>query len=232
MSGSVTETVRSRLKRRPGRLFTYKDFDDLPASAVAPALSRLAARGEIRRARKGIYYAPRTTPLGEAPPDPARLGNVVGGGRSQPAGLSAANLLGLTTQVPATVELAVENKRPGPLRGIEFKPRSGTNRSELSTREAALLEVLRDLPHLSDLPPAETRRRLVSLVDDREARSRVLRAAMTEPPRVRAMVGALAEAAGAGDAELRRLRRTVNPTTRFQFGSLSMLPAARRWGAR
>lgn len=43
--------VRS-LKRRPGRLFSYDDFDDLPASAVAPARSRLRARGGIRRARK------------------------------------------------------------------------------------------------------------------------------------------------------------------------------------
>lgn len=229
---SVTKTVASRLKRRPGRLFTFDDFEDLPASAVAPALSRLAARGEIKRARKGVYYVPRETPLGEVPPDPVVLGAVVSRGRSHPAGLSAANLLGLTTQVPARVELAVEEMRPTSLRGVEFKPRVRTNRRGLSAREASLLEVLRDIHHLTDLSPAATNRRLLHVLRDDGARSRILRAALHEPPRVRAMVGALAEVAGARDNELRRLRRTLNPTTKYDFGPLVTLPNARSWGAR
>lgn len=229
---NVTKTVESRLKRRPGRLFTFEDFDDLPASAVAPALSRLAARGEIRRARKGVYYAPKMTTLGEVPPDPVVLGATVSRGRSHPAGLSASNLLGLTTQVPARVELAVEDKRPTSVRGIEFKPRMGTNRRDLHPREAALLEVLRDLHHLSDLPPVATKRRLLGVLRGGETRSRILRAAIHEPPRVRAMVGALAEATGAREDEVRRLHRTLNPTTKFDFGPLSTLPNAKRWGAR
>jgi hypothetical protein len=231
-TASVTKTVESRLKRRPGRLFTFEDFHDLPASAVAPALSRLSARGEIKRARKGVYYVPRETPLGEVPPDPVVLGEAISRGRSHPAGLSAANLLGLTTQVPARVELAVEEMRPTSPRGIEFKPRVRTNRRGLSAREAALLEVLRDLPHLTDLSPAATNRRLLHVLSDDQARSRIIRAACHEPPRVRAMVGALAEVAGARDDELRRLRRTLNPTTRFDFGPLATLHSARSWGAR
>ena len=229
---SVKKTVESRLKRRPGRLFTFEDFDDLPATAVAPALSRLAARGEIKRARKGVYYVPRTTPLGEVPPDPIVLGETVSRGRSHPAGLSAANLLGLTTQVPARVELAVEERRPMSPRGIEFKPRVRTNRRRLSAREAALLEVLRDIHHLTDLSPAATKRRLLHVLRDEAARSRILRAAHHEPPRVRAMVGALAEIAGSRDDELRRLHRTLNPTTKFDFGPLATLRTAKAWGAR
>lgn len=229
---SVSKTVESRLKRRPGRLFTFGDFDDLPASAVAPALSRLAARGKIKRPRKGVYYVPRTTALGEVPPDPVVLGEAVSRGRSHPAGLSAANLLGLTTQVPARVELAVEEKRPTSLRGVEFKPRIGTNRRDLSAREAALLEVLRDLHHLTDLSPAATKKRLLDVMHDDEARARILRAAVHEPPRVRAMVGALAEVAGARDNDLRRVHRTLNPTTKFDFGPLSTLPNANAWGVR
>src|SRR5437016_2441238 len=88
---SVSRTVERRMKRDPGRLFTYADFDDLPVSAVAPALSRLNARGDIRRARKGVYYVPKHTVLGEVPADPVAIGEVVSGGRSYPAGLSAAN---------------------------------------------------------------------------------------------------------------------------------------------
>lgn len=229
---SVSRTVEDRLRRRPGRLFTYADFDDLPASAVAPALSRLQARGKIRRARKGVYYFPRHTVLGEVPPDPIAVGELVGRGRSNPAGLTAANALGLTTHVPARMEFAVEGKRPTPPRGVAFKTRTGTNRRDLPAREAALLEVLRDINHLTDLSPPETTRKLRRVLADDLARSRVVRAAIGEPPRVRAMTGALAEAAGASETELKSLRKTLNPMTRYDFGALSVLPTARTWGAR
>ena len=229
---TVSSTVERRMKRRPGRLFTYADFNDLPATAVAPALSRLRARGEIRRARKGVYYVPRRTVLGEVPADPVVVGELVSRGRSHLAGLSAANALGLTTQVPARTELAVEDRRPTPPRGVAFKPRIGTNRRGLRPLEAALLEVLRDINHLSDLPAPETARKLRRLLADDSARARILRSAVSEPPRVRAMVGALAEHAGAGDEELRRLRKTLNPTTCYDFGPLSVLASARKWGAR
>lgn len=229
---TVSSTVERRMKRRPGRLFTYADFDDLPATAVAPALSRLRARGEIRRARKGVYYVPRRTVLGEVPADPVVVGELVSRGRSHLAGLSAANALGLTTQVPARTELAVEDKRPTPPRGVAFRPRIGTNRRGLRPLEAALLEVLRDINRLSDLPAPETARKLCRLLADDSARARILRSAVSEPPRVRAMVGALAEHAGAGDEELRHLRKTLNPTTCYDFGPLSLLATARKWGAR
>lgn len=220
------------MKRRPGRLFTYADFGDLPATAVAPALSRLRARGEIRRARKGVYYVPRRTVLGEVPADPVVVGELVSRGRSHLAGLSAANALGLTTQVPARTELAVEDKRPTPPRGVAFKPRVGTNRRGLRPLEAALLEVLRDINHLSDLPARETARKLRRLLADDSARARILHSVVSEPPRVRAMIGALAEYAGAGEDELRHLRKTLNPTTCYDFGPLSVLATARKWGAR
>jgi Family of unknown function (DUF6088) len=219
------------MKRRRGRLFTYDDFDDLPITAVAPALSRLAARGEIKRVRKGIYYAPRRTVLGEVPPDPVVVGEAATRGRAYPAGMTAANILGLTTQVPARVELAVEEKDPLDLPGVAFRPRTGTDRRGLTRNEAALLEVLRDIRGSSDLSAAATIRRLLKVVGNDEARRRILRAAAGEPPRVRAMVGALAEEAGAEEAELRRLRKSLNPTTRFDFGPLAMVPTAKRWGA-
>ena len=231
---SIASTVEARIKRRPGRPFTYDDFADLPASAVAPALSRLVARGKILRARKGVYYLPRTTVIGEVPPDPIAVANTIAGRRRHPAptGLSAAHALGLTTQVPARTELAIENRRLTPPRGIELKSRLGTNRGDLHPLEAALLEVLRDIHHLTDLSSAATLRRLHRLTDDERARSRILRAAVSEPPRVRAMIGALVESAGASENELRRLRKTLNPTSRYDFGPLSELPTARAWGAR
>jgi hypothetical protein len=229
---SVSSTVARRMKRRPGRLFTYEDFGDLPASAVAPALSRLRARGDIRRARKGVYYFPRRTVLGEVPADPVAVGEAVSRGHSAFAGLSAASALGLTTQVPSRIEIAVEGKRPIAPHGVEFRPRVGTKRRGLLPREAALFEVLRDIKNVSDLSPRETADRLRHLLTEHPARTRVLRSAISEPPRVRAMVGALSEAADATEDELLNVRKSLNPMTRYDFGPLSILPTARSWGAR
>ena len=63
---------------------------------------------------------------------------------------------------------------------------------------------------------------------------RLLKVAATEPPRVRAMLGALGEALGnkARARALERLRASLNPLSRYDFGILTALPAARAWQAR
>ncbi|RDI73639.1 protein of unknown function (DUF4095) [Gaiella occulta] len=229
---SVAERVEKRIARRPGRVFTFADFADLPASAVAPALSRLTRSGKIRRARKGVYYAPKDTVLGEVPIDPIEIGRAANGVPTHLAGLSAASALGLTTQVPARAELAVEGRRTTGATGVVTKPRFGTRRAGLEPAEAALLEVLRSIVSLSELSPEETVERLANVLRRPESMRRVLHAAVAEPPRVRAMVGALAEHLGAAGPELKRLRSTLNPTSRYRFGPLAALPTARHWGAR
>ncbi len=72
---SVAHIVLGRIKRDgEDRLWTYKDFADLPTLAVAAALSRLTKKRRIRRVRKGVYYVPRVTRFGTTNPDrPALL---------------------------------------------------------------------------------------------------------------------------------------------------------------
>ena len=99
--------------------------------------------------------------------------------------------------------------------------------------ENAFLEVLRDIGHLSDLAPGATCSRALDLVKQGPiSLERIHRAARDEPPRVRAMLGAIGEAAGVGVAMLDRYRKLINPGTRYDFGPLSHLPTARSWGAR
>jgi hypothetical protein len=57
-------------------------------------------------------------------------------------------------------------------------------------------------------------------------------AATQEPPRVRAMLGALGEFAGADEQYVRELRESLNPLSRFDFGVLATLPNARSWQAK
>lgn len=91
-----------------GWCFTPADFADIGGTAaVWTALHRLTRRGTIRRLAKGLYDFPRThAELGVLSPDPDALAKALARGRGiriQPSGAYAANLLGLSEQVPARI---------------------------------------------------------------------------------------------------------------------------------
>lgn len=70
------------------------------------------------------------------------------------------------------------------------------------------------------------------MLSDRNRFERLAEAALSEPPRVRAMLGALGEWAGAPAAALSSLCGSLSPLTKFDFGVLGVLPNARDWQAR
>jgi len=61
---------------------------------------------------------------------------------------------------------------------------------------------------------------------------RLLAVAPFEPPRVRAMLGAIGEELGKKAPALEKLRQSLNPLSRFDFGQLSGLSCALRWFAK
>ena len=58
------------------------------------------------------------------------------------------------------------------------------------------------------------------------------KAADSNPPQVRAMLGAMCEQLGKNRATVQRLRASLNPFSRFDFGLLAGLPHARSWQAK
>lgn len=108
MTASIQNKIADRLRRQGrGKVFTPKDFLDLGSrDAVDQALSRLARAGTVRRLGRGLYFYPRTnTRLGiDVPPDVTEIADALArqtGSRIAPSGATAANRLGLATQVPA-----------------------------------------------------------------------------------------------------------------------------------
>ena len=69
--------VRHRIEAGGEKLWRLGDFRDLPASAVAQALSRLAQQRKIERLSKGIYYRPRDTAFGKSKPNPAQMRELI-----------------------------------------------------------------------------------------------------------------------------------------------------------
>lgn len=233
-SASAAARVRLGVLKSADQLWRADDFRSLSATAVMTELSRLTRTGELRRVAKGVYYRPGRWSMGETKAKSTAVASRAVRADVRPAGLSAANALGLTTQNPAKPEVAIAaTKPPVALRGRAFVRVARPARKGLSQREAALLEVLRDRARTSDLSVNETVERLTMVIRDRDAWARLLAAAADEPPRVRAMLGALGELAGtARPKELDKLRRTLNPVSRFDFGALSTIPTARDWQAK
>jgi len=217
-------------------LWRMEDFRDLPFLAVAQALSRLAKCGVIERLSKGVYYRARQTTLGKSRPNPASLKKLVSPRqRVFPAGLAAANLLGFTTQTGPQVELATSGlSLPRKLVGSEavIHTRRPEAWARLTEMEAALLDFLRRGGQLTELSPEETTRKVLALLAEPGRFERLLKVAHTEPPRVRAILGAIGEELGMDPRRLRQLRATLNPISRFAFGALHVLPNARIWQAK
>lgn len=103
---SVDAAIRAELgASAAGKVFSPVDFLHLGSrAAVDKALSRLTAAGTVRRIARGLYDMPRTHAiLGPLLPSADDIAKAVAGKgrlRLQPSGAYAANLLGLTEQVP------------------------------------------------------------------------------------------------------------------------------------
>lgn len=98
---------RIRAKKR-GWVFTPRHFQDLAgASTISTILQRQRDKGLIRQLGRGLYDYPRQDPLlGTLQPSLHSIAQALAGrdsARLQPAGAYAANLLGLSTQVPLQV---------------------------------------------------------------------------------------------------------------------------------
>lgn len=227
--------MRHRIESGGERVWRFSDFPNAPVAAVAQALSRLARDGTLHRLSKGVYYRARPTALGPSRPDPVAIQKLAADRATMfPAGIAAANLLGFTTQAAGRSEVATTARSlPRKLAGRDtiIHTRRPEAWKRLSQHDAALLDFLRHGGRTSELSEEDTISRTLRLLKESGRFERLVRVAESEPPRVRAMLGAIGEALGNSPATLRRLRASLNPLSRFDFGALAGLPSARRWQA-
>ena len=104
-----------------GKVFTPRVFSDIAEPrSVGMALTRLCRKGTIRRLSQGIYDYPRIHPkLGLLFPSVDAVARALAGNdaiRLQPSGAYAANLLGISEQVPMRVVFLTD----GPSRHVKL----------------------------------------------------------------------------------------------------------------
>lgn len=109
MSQSIVNSVKNRIiGHGRGWCFTPKHFLDLDSdTGVRSALFRLERDKMIRRLAQGLYEYPREHDvLGVLPPQVEEIAKAIAeknGLRIQPSGAYAANLVGLSEQVPGRI---------------------------------------------------------------------------------------------------------------------------------
>jgi len=107
-----------------GWCYTPKSFSDLGSpEAIRITLHRLEKKGAIRRLSRGIYEYPKKHPtIGLLSPNPDKIAEAISiryAIRIQPSGAFAANILGLSNQVPAKIVFLTD----GSDRRIKIGPR-------------------------------------------------------------------------------------------------------------
>jgi Family of unknown function (DUF6088) len=229
---ATAERIRNRIEQEDSKYWRQNDFPELPPFAVSQTLSRLVKAGVLERVSKGLYYRPRTTRFGRSRPSESEIQALPIHQKVMPAGISAANLLGFSTQNIGQGEFATAAASV-PRKIIGDSVRLHTRRPEtwksLSQTEAALLDLLRTRGKFSELSEEATQQRLLLYLSEGDRYERLAAIASTEPPRVRAMLGALGQELNKSAKQLAPLRQTLNPISRFDFGKLRTLRYAKEW---
>jgi len=113
---SAQSQIQDRiLLKGPGWVFTPSAFLDLGSrTAVGLAISRLTQAGTIRQLARGLYDYPRLDPqLGLLSPSTDAVAEALKGRdavRLQPSGAYAANLIGLSDQVPMKIVFLTDGR--------------------------------------------------------------------------------------------------------------------------
>ena len=138
----------------PGKAFSAKDFLDIASrTMIDVTLASLAQSGKIRRVRRGLYDLPKINPTlgGKLSPDIDEAAQAIA--RRQrwkivPEGAWAANLLGLSTQVPAKIIYLTDGPNNEVLigrRSIHFKHARPKAMAGLEGKFALVVQALRYL---------------------------------------------------------------------------------------
>src|SRR6267378_4303229 len=152
---TMQDQILARIDRLgPGKAFSAKDFLDIATrGSIDVALGGLTRKGTIRRIRRGLYDMPKVNPAlgGKLSPDIDEAARALA--RRQrwtivPEGAWAANLLGLSTQVPSKIIYLTDgpNKNvPIGRRSIHFKHARPKVMAGLEGKLALVVHAIRHL---------------------------------------------------------------------------------------
>ena len=230
----VTDKILAKINRiDTGDVFGYDTLgiNSDEVLAASKALSRLVDKGIIKRARKGYYYKPKVSAFGEQKPrEDVLLSLYLFEKNKQVAyvtGTRLYNRLGLTTQVPNSVRIAsLDRQVKGKVGNTIVKPaKSYVKVTADNIKYLEILDVIKDLNTIPDLVKNDGIVYLKNVLrgyDTTEIKKLVTYGA-AYPPKVRALLGALLEALRIDISTYNVLKKSMNPSSSFEYGINSQL---------
>jgi hypothetical protein len=236
----MIDIIKNTINKFPlGFIFTTSNF---PTAAENPKqvnkiLNTLVAEGFLRRLSKGRFYKPQISRFGELPPDTYQTvkdliekdGKTLG----YLTGYAAFNDLGLTTQIPATLQIGTRKEKKALVRGI-YRIRFVKQENTITKENIPLLRLLDCLRFFKEIPdtmPDAACRRLLALFRQLtpEQITTVKRLVLKYNPATIALLGAILETLNPEENTI-ALFKKLNPITIYKLSiSLETLPAQKKW---
>lgn len=168
---SIDSAIRAHIAdAESGKVFAPTDFVHLGSrAAVDKALSRMVSSGQLRRIGRGLYDRSQSHPLfGELLPSADEIARAVAGKgslRIQPSGAYAANLLGLSEQVPLKLQFLTDGASRTVQVGnqtVVLKHTTPKNMATAGRISGLVIQALRHLkqPNVDEQVIAQMRKRL------------------------------------------------------------------------
>lgn len=236
----MTDTIRNTINRfAAGYVFTSLDFpiDVDKQATVNKVLNNMVAAGQIRRLSKGRFYKPQMSEFGELQPDTYQMVKDLVEKNGKPTGYITGytifNNYALTTQVPATLQIAVRKGKKAIKRGvyrIYFVSQPNVITKE-NIPALQLLDCLRYFKTIPDTNPDQACRRLIAIFKDIDEKQLLAakKLVLKYNPASIALLGAILENAFP-DNDTSSLFKAINHQTTYKLGiSDVVLPNREKW---
>lgn len=237
---NIAQSIQKSVAVMPaGQIFGYQELSSYATSpsAVIKALGRMVSDKRLERYSKGKFYVPKEGMLGlRKPSDSEKIRSILyknGRLRGYVTGISLYNQLGLTTQMPRTISVAINGGRQEKEFGT-IRIKTIVTRVPIEEKDVTLLQYLDVLKDIKKIPDSDVELSLkimsgyISKLSTDEQK-RLLKLALTYySPQVRALMGLLFSS-----LELllsNRLKLSLNPTTIYKLKlNQTNWPMANEW---
>jgi hypothetical protein len=213
-------------QKQSGGMLTLNDFpEDWPRNTVTQVLSRIVGEGKLERVKRGVYSKITETRFGKLKSSSVEIiaNEIKADDNKCFGGLFLFNNLGLTTQVPNTIEV-LNNKS-------SYKHKVGSTlvryvriRPKITKENKQLIIFLEVLKSSKKIPDGSARRTYDWLKKKVYSFSvsevtKLVDLSLEYPPRVRAMLGSLIE--GQNSSEACKIEKTLKNNTPYSIGYIA-----------
>lgn len=237
---NVTDFIQDKINRfSRGYVFSYSDLGTNPEDreATIKALNRMVKSGLLDKVSKGRFYKPETTEFGVLEPNRYQVvkdlleknGKIIG----YLTGYNAFNELGLTTQLPNTIQIGRNEIRPPMQRGI-YKITFIRQNNIITKENVEYLKILDAIKLIKKIPDTTIDNSILKLrsiikktsIDKMQYISKL---SVKYPPSTRALFGAMVELEFDKNTA-NSIRTSLNPITQYKLNiSQKILPNAENW---